>query len=187
MPRRFLFFSSLCLLTGLLFVVGCSDDSAPRSSVNIESINGNEVLDSDVYNNGDDGEPGTDDDFIVEDQVPIVLRNRPHDAGLSMRANGPFGAVVLNRYSVRLPSELELPNISGGLYLRIPSGSTAIGEVTVIPAEYKQAPPLDQLAYLGGEIRFTAEITLYGVEEDSREEVVVKGSLPVHCANWGDE
>lgn len=174
------------LLVGGLFALSCSDDSAPRSTVSLDSINGNESLDSDVYNNGDDGEPGTNDDTIFEDQVAIVVRNRPHDGGLSVGANSPFGAVVFTRCQVRFTGDEALPQVSEAMYLRVPTGSTVSGEITIVPVAYKTVPPLYGLRQ-GGEILLNAEVTLIGEEEDSHDEVVVKGVLPVHCANWGDK
>lgn len=176
----------LVLLLGGLMVLSCSDDSAPRSTVSLDSINGNESLDSDVYNNGEDGEPGTNDDSIFEDQVAIVLRNRPHDAGLDVAANGPFGAVIFTRYQVRFTGDDALPQVSQAMYLRVPTGSSVSGEITIVPAAYKTIPPLVGLRQ-GGEILLNAELTLIGEEEDSHDEVVVTGVLPVHCANWGDK
>ncbi len=176
----------LVLILGGLLAFSCSDDSAPRSSVSIDSINGNESLDSDVYNNGDDGEPGTDDDTIFEDQVAIVVRNRPHDSALAIGANGPFGAVIFTRYQVRFAGDDALPPLSEAMYLRAPSGSAVTGEITIVPVAYKTVSPLLGLRP-GGEILLNAEITLIGQEEDSHDEIIVKGVLPVHCANWGDK
>ncbi len=79
----------LALAFVALIALSCSDESAPRSTVTIDSINGGEILDCDLYNNGDDNQQGTGDDFIVEDQVSVLMRNRPHDAGLTIDPNGP--------------------------------------------------------------------------------------------------
>ena len=188
MPRRITWegVALLLVLAGGLLASSCSDDSAPRSVVTIESINANESLDSDVYNNGDDGEPGTSDDLIYEDQVPIVLRNRPHDSALDLTSAGAFGAVVFDHYEVTFQGEEALPTVSGAMYLKVAAGATVTGEVTIVPVAYKIVPPLSTLRQ-GGEILLNSQITLYGEEQDSGQEVVAKGVLPVHCANWGDE
>jgi hypothetical protein len=167
--------------------LGCSDESAPRSSVVIESINGNQVLDSDIYNNGDDGQIGTDDDFIVEDQVSVVLRNRPHDPGINVDPDGPFGAVTFHRYEIRFTGDESLDPHFGGMHLRVPTGTSSQGEIVVVPVVYKITAPLVNLLTQGGEIRLVANITLIGKEDDSNSEVIVEGSLPVHVANWGDD
>jgi hypothetical protein len=176
----------LCLLIVGLLALNCSDDSAPRSTVTIDSINSNESLDSDVYDNGKDGEPGTNDDTIYEDQVPIILRNHPHDSALNIRANGPFSAVIFTRYQIHFQGDESLPPISDSMYLRVPSGGSATGEITIVPVSYKTVEPLLGLR-TGGEIRINAEVTLIGEEEDSQNEVVAKAVLPVHCANWADK
>lgn len=169
-----------------LMASGCSDESAPRSVVTIDQINNGQILTSDVYNNGDDGIPGTEDDFILEDQVLVVLRNRPLDAGLNIQGNGAFGAVVIQRYEVRFSGEAAIPPLFGSTYCRVLSGTTSSTEIAVVPAAYKITDPLVSLLS-GGEIRLDAEITLIGEEEDSGDEVTVKATIPVHCANWGDE
>lgn len=170
-----------------LLASSCSDDSAPRSTIIVDSINNGEILNSDLYNNGDDRQFDTDDDFIVEDQVVIQLRNRAHDPGLSIDPNGPFGAVVFYRYEVRFRGEESLPTIHGGLHLRVPSGVSKQGTIVIVPASYKLAPPLLTIWQLGEELRLDADITLFGEESDSEEEVIVEATLPVHCADWADE
>ncbi len=187
MTRRFLSCVTpfAILLAVALFAPGCGDDSAPRSTVTVETINQSQVLDSDVYNNGQDKLPGTADDFIVEDTVPVTIRNRPHDSGLNIRTNGPFSAVVFERYEVRFTGQETLSPLFGSMYLRVPSGTTANGVVTIVPAGYKEIPPLLALR-TGGEMLFTAEVTLIGTEEDSDDEVRATAVVPVHVANWTD-
>ena len=175
----------IILLSIVLTAPGCSDESAPRSIVLVETINQSEVLDSDVYNNGEDRLPGTEDDYIIEDQVSIVVRNRPHDPVLTIKPNGTFGAVVFTRYEVRFEGDESLAPLFGGIQLRVVSGSSATGIVTIVPAGYKAMPPLLVLRN-GGEMRFAAEVTLIGAEEDSGEEVKAVATIPVHCANWVD-
>ena len=149
MTRRIASFviPSAILLALALVAPGCSDDSAPRSIVTVETINQSQVLDSDVYNNGSDKLPGTEDDFIIEDQVSVVIRNRPHDAGLNIRANGPFSSVVFERYEVRFTGDETLAPLFGAIHLRVASGATGTGIVTVVPAGYKTMPPLLVLRY----------------------------------------
>ncbi len=170
----------------LLAAPGCSDDESARSVVTIEQINGNQTLDSDVYNNGDDDEYLTGDDYVVEDQIQILVRNRPHDVGLDIEGTGAFGAVVFDRYEVRFEGEEVLPPLFGAIHLRVASGSTATGEITVIPAAYKVVEPLRSLRENVVEMRFIANVKLIGTEVDSNEEITASAKLPVHCANWGD-
>jgi hypothetical protein len=175
-------FVVLCLLA-----LGCSDDSAPRSSITLESINDGEILDCDLHNNGDDGAYGTDDDFIREDQVSIVLSNRPHDPALTIRAGGPFGAVLFHRYEVRFRGDETLMPLFGAMHLWVDSGSSAQGEIVLVPASYKTVPPLSTIFQMGEEIRLEADIKLIGEEQDSGEEITVTGTLPIDCADWVDE
>jgi len=170
-----------------LLASSCSDDSAPRSTIIIDSINDGKILNSDLYNNGQDKQFDTEDDYIVEDQVVVQLRNRAHDAGLTIDPNGPFGAVVFYRYEVRFRGDESLPTIYSGLHLRVPAGTSKQGEIVIVPASYKTAPPLLTIRQLQEEIRLEADITFIGEEEDSEEEVRVTATLPVHCADWADE
>jgi hypothetical protein len=179
-------FVSVMLIGLALLAPGCSDDSEPRSVVDVETVNAGQVLDSDVYNNGADKLAGTEDDFILEDQVQIVIRNRPHDSALNIRTNGPFSSVVFERYEIHFQGDETLSPLFGSIHLRIASGATGTGIVTVVPAGYKVMPPLSPLR-TGGELRFSAEITLIGYEEDSNDEVRAVATMPVHCANWTDE
>lgn len=178
---------AFAIAVAAVLALSCADESAPRSTVTIDSINGGEILDCDLYNNGDDNQQGTDDDFIVEDQVTVELRNRPHDAGLTIDPNGPFGAVVFHRCEVRFTGDESLPPVTSSMHLRVPSGRTVQGEILVVPAAYKIEPPLLNILENGGEIRLDAHITLVGEEEDSNDEVIATAVLPVHCANWADE
>ena len=166
---------------------GCSSDSSPRSVVTLESINDNLTLNSDVYNNGPDGVPGTSDDYILEDHVSFAVRNRPHDPALNVRAGGPFSVVVFQRFEVRFDGPESLPDVTGPLNLRVSSGNSASGEITIVPAGYKADPTLPLISLRrGGEYRFQAHVTLIGQEEDSKDPVKVSGILPVNCANWSD-
>lgn len=177
---------ALCLcIAAAPALTGCSDETAARSVASIQSIHGGQILDSDVYNNGKDAVPGTGDDYIVEDQVAVTIRNSPHDPGLNLRPDGPYGAVTFYRYEVRFQGEEDLSPIVGSIHLRVATGSTGSGEVTIVPAGYKTVPPLLALRD-GGEIRLNAEVTLIGEEDDSREEIRAIAILPVHCANWAD-
>ena len=173
-----------CLL--LLVLPGCSSDSAPRSSLVVQSVNDNGVLSSDVYSNGADELYGTEDDNIPEEQIPITLRNDPHDADLGMHTNGPFSSVMLERYEVRYSGGAALPTYGGAMHLIVPSGSTASATIVALPGSYKIAPPLDALV-AGGEITLNAEIVLFGVEEDSGDRVTAHANLSINVANWADK
>ena len=178
-------FALVLLLLVAFAPLGCSDDSSPRTIVTLETINADQTLNSDVYNNGDDRIPNTEDDVIFEDQVSIQLRSRAHDPVLDLRSGGPFGGVTFYRYEVRFDGDETLATVYGAMHLRIPAGGTAAGEVTIVPADFKDAAPLSSLR-TGGELRFTAAVTLIGEEDDSQDEVRVTALLPVHCANWSD-
>jgi hypothetical protein len=176
---------------GLVFVFGCGDsEDSPRSVLTVVSLNGAlnadfQPLLSDLLNLGPDKVP-SQDDFIVEDSVPFIVRNDPRSDILVVKPGGPFGRVTLNRYVVEFQSAEQLGSYEGRMHLEVHTGREVAGVVTIVPAQMKIKEPL--LSYLvgGQELLTTAKITFYGVEATSGAEVMTSGSLPVHFANWDD-
>jgi hypothetical protein len=176
---------------GLVFVFGCGDsEDSPRSVLTVVSLNG--VLDadfqpllSDLVNFGPDKVP-SNDDFVIEDTVPFIVRNDPRSDILVLSPDGPFGRVTMNRYVVEFQSAEQLETYEGRMHLEVHTGREIEGIITIVPAQMKIREPL--LSYLmgGQELLTTATITFYGVEANSGAEVKASGSLPVHFANWDD-
>ncbi len=170
--------SALALCLGIL--AGCSDDSAPRSLLQVTSVNENQPLSSDVAE-------GPDSSLTVrEDIIEITVKNNPHDDVLSLSGDGAFGYVTLERYEIRFESEESIPPVTGNLGWTVASGSSVKGSLVVVPASHKVAAPLISLRN-GGEIQTTARLTITGREATSDAKVSVETSFPVHFANWTDE
>jgi len=174
------------LVGGLLLLPGCSSDSAPRSTLSVESINDNSSLSSDVYSLGADQTLGTADDNVPEEQVPIVVRNMPHDSSLRIRPNGPFSTVTLDRYEVHYSGDVSLPTFVGSIHLIVPSGTTADANLVVLPGSYKIVPPLSALV-AGGEIHLDADVIVFGTEQDSGAKITTHATLNIEVANWADK
>jgi hypothetical protein len=180
----------LLVLASATFFWGCQLSDGARTRLSLLSLNGQgdhavQPLYSDLVNLGEDGVPSSDD-YIVEDAVPFTLRADPVNPTLSLDPQGPFGKIVVTRYRVVFRGDEVLDPVEGQLYLEVPVGETVSGVVTVVPAQMKTKEPLVSYLTAQAELLMTAEITFYGIEETSEEEVSVTGWLPVHFADWAD-
>jgi len=178
--------SLVSIICVMLILPGCSNQSAPRSTIVVESVNNNGFLNSDVYSLGADEQMGTADDNIPEEAVPIIVRNDPQDASLNVHPNGAFSTVTIERYEVRYSGDADLPTFSAATHLVVPTGSTVTGSLVLLPASYKIAPPLDVLVN-GGEIHLNADVVLFGVEADSDTRTTTHASISINVANWADK
>ncbi len=172
-------------IAAMWLLAGCSDSSAPRSVLTVISVNNDDPLSSDVVNYGSDGSPGTSDDFVIEDRVPVLIRSADHDDVVDIFQNGPYGYIFIDSYSIVFESEEEIPSVSGGLAWTVPAHAEFTGNLPIVPAGLKGQPPLSSLVS-GNEIVATARITLKGHEQTSDAPVKLVTTLPVHFANWVD-
>jgi hypothetical protein len=181
MPYRWCPTGSL-LATGclLLAFAGCSGEESPRSVLRVISINDNQPLQSDVVS-----QAGGGGNTIFEDEVPVSVRNDPADPALNVSRGGPFGYVMLDRYTIHFESDEEIPEVNGSLGWTVHTGETVSGSIVVVPATMKTQPPLVSLIG-GGEITTTARITIHGIEATSERQVTLEATMPVHFANWAD-
>ena len=179
MRDRLWFLAVLLAAVAVLSATACSDSSAPRSVLRVETINGNEPLRSDVLRG--DGE----DASVLEDEVVIEIRNLPHDEVLAL-ATSPYNSVLLKRYEVRFESDEAIPPVTGALGWQVGVGRQVSGAIVVVPAGLKVVAPLVSLQQ-GGEIQAVAHLTFFGEESGSNEEVRFGTVLQVNFANWTDE
>ncbi len=164
----------------LLAAGGCSDESAPRSSLLVLSVNDNEPLSSDVITESPDGSGG-----IVEDAVTIRVRNVAQSEALNLTPNGPFGHVTLESYRIDFQSSERIDSVTGTLGWPVHTGQEVSGAFVVVPAAWKTRAPLVGLRE-GGEILTMATITIHGREATSNHEVTATASLQVNFANWAE-
>jgi hypothetical protein len=174
---------------GLLLVLatlwaGCSGKDTVRSRLWVVKINDNQSLNSDVYNAGSDvSDPS--DDFVVQDEVEVVIQNDPIGSGVSVEPGGPYSFFTIDSYDVRYESDESIAGFSGALGWAVETGSSVTGAVTVVPAAQKMVNPLVALRQ-GGEIQATAHVTFHAHEADSGHELKFETSFPIHFANWTD-
>lgn len=168
----------MCLLA---LAAGCSSDNV-RATVHVWEINEGLPVNSDVYNFGVDGIASTDD-YIVEDQVEVVVWSQARDG--IVNTDVAYRQTIVESYEVIYESEEEIEGFSGGLGWLVPVRNTFTGYITVVPASVKTSPPISSLAY-GGEIMATARIIFHAREVDSNNTLSFETRIPVHFANWAD-
>lgn len=162
---------------------GCSSDHV-RSNVWVAEINETGALASDVYNSGQDGLPGTADDFVMEDSVPITII-ADETPGSNVVPGGAYSIVTIESYTVVFDSDEEIDGFTAALGWNVEVGSTFNGAITIVPAGHKTRAPLSALKQ-GGEIRTNAHITFHGKEANSGNDVTFTTSIAVNFANWVD-
>lgn len=180
--RRYAYgFTSVTILALLLLAGGgCNDDSAPRSYLQVVSVNDNQPLSSDVLTESPDGSTG-----ILEDAVSIRVRNVPSSSALNLSQDGPFGHVILERYTIEFDSRERIDQVEGTMGWPVYTGQDVSGSFVVVPALWKTRVPLVGLRQ-GGEILSMARITIYGREATSNHEVVATAFMQVNFANWAE-
>jgi len=172
----------LGLTLALVMASGCSDDNV-RSDMYVSWINNSEALTSDVYNLGADEVP-SGDDYVIEDEVELEIRNLPRDGIVDVRA-GKYGSMTVERYTVVFESDEEIESYSGMLGWVVPINTNFRGFLTIVPAGLKMQTPLIALQS-GGEIHASAVITFYAREANSGNETTFETRVPVNFANWVD-
>lgn len=198
MRSRLLVLVCACLLLTLIAAPGCDDENQPRSRVEIVRIaTSGTAIDlystpflSDVVDSGADGDPGTEDDVVYEDQLLVTIENQPSSPQLVLDPDGAFGSVVLTGYRVDFDVDgqtLEsVDPVVGSLHLIVPTGTKRMAAIVAVTAALKTQPPLSSLALSGGELMGSARITFTGYEETSEEDVSATGTIQIHFANWVD-
>jgi hypothetical protein len=195
MRSRLLVVVCACLLLSLVATPGCDDENQPRSRVQIVRIAASgTAIDlystpfySDVLDSGNDGEPGTDDDAVYEDQLLVTVENQPSSSSLALDPEGAFGSVVLTGYRVEFDADGEsIDPVVGSLHLVVPTGTKRIAAIVAVTAALKSQPPLSTLAATGGELPCSAQIIFSGYEETSEEDISATGTIQIHFADWLD-
>jgi hypothetical protein len=166
---------------------GCAEDDVTRSDITLVSINGNNALQSDVVDNGQDGIPSSGDEFVADDAIRLVFRNDPSDAQVTGGPTGAFSAVTFDRYRVSFAATDPIGAVSGGMHSVVEAtGDTTSVIIVAVPALLKLQSPLFDLRS-GGEIVATAHLELWGEEKTSGDNVYVDGYLGVTFADHSDE
>ncbi len=180
----------------LLVLAACSDNKAAEQRIFVTSINGGEILRSDVETDG----------VRTTDSVEIKVRNdtkagsgtAPTSTGTgststdSTTTTGSAGAtaqdVVVTKYKVSFSRADGGPvpgAFEGGTAIYAPAnGTEGTGRIAVVLGSHKNASPLSGLAG-SGSITATARIELIG-EDRAGNNVSAVAYLTVSFGNWSD-
>jgi hypothetical protein len=189
MRRGLLELVSGVLLLGLCAVgfPGCDDQEAPRSLVYVSRI-AESPTEQNSYGHVFLSDTVSDDGTVYEDEVYISFMNVPRSSHLSIKPNGPYGAVVLTGYRVdyAVPHEQIAP-VTGKIYVVVPSGEEVNHRIVLVTAWAKANSPLVDLQGLGLELMGEATLTFTGYEETSKEPITVRAYVTIHFADWTDD
>jgi len=162
----------------LFFLGGCTDESS-RAVLTVVSLNDGNAFYSDIINEAD-----SQHIYIPVDAVKFTLGNIPNDGGAPLAAGSPFSEIVVTGYNVTWQNGTFSP-ISGGLSLRIPSGGTVDGSITL-------DSPSEKASYYGtlNTITDIATVTFFGYNRingsNNGDQVSAFGKLTVQVDNFGD-
>jgi len=172
---------TLVLLTvaASLGMSGCTDESS-RAVLTVVSLNGGNTYYSDLINEADSMHV-----YIPVDEIAVELGNIPNDGGTPLAAGSPFSEIVVTGFSVTYTPAVFAP-VSGGMNLRVPSGGTAEGSITISNPSEKAA----LLGSLSTTATATATITFTGYNRingaNNGDHVTAVGRLTVQVDNFGD-
>jgi len=173
---------TLVLLTvaASLGMSGCTDEST-RAVLTVVNLNEGNTYYSDLINEADSMHI-----YIPVDQIAVELGNIQNDGGAPLEASAPFSEIVVTGYSVTYTPAVFTP-ITGGMTLRIPSGGTAEGSITISNPSEKGA----LLGSLSSTATTTATITFTGYNRingsTNGDAVSAIGRITVQVDNFGDE
>ncbi len=177
--NRLVLAGALVLAVSSVFILsGCTDEST-RSVLTVVSVNDGSTYYSDLINEAD-----TAKIFIPVDEVKVTLGNVPHDGSAPLAPGEPFSEIVVTGYSVTYTNSIFTP-VTGGMNLRVPSGGTAEGTITISNPSEKAA----LLGTLTSTATGTANITFTGYVRTSGnfgDYVTATGNLTVQVDNFGD-
>jgi hypothetical protein len=172
---------TLAMLTvaATLGMSGCTDESS-RAVLTVVSLNEGNTYYSDLINEADSMHI-----FIPVDQIAVTLGNIQNDGGAPLAAGTPFSEIVVTGYSVAYTPAVFSP-VTGGMTLRIPSGGSAEGSITISSPSEKGA----LLSSLSSTATTTATITFTGYNRinggSNGDHVTAVGRLTVQVDNFGD-
>ena len=176
-------FALISLVAVWFLAMGCDEDSNydSRTVVYVSSVNANAPYMSDVLNQGDSirTEDGagwvTNDDYVEEDWISIVIYNKPYNGLLNPDCGSLGDFLVTNYYVEFLPygsSPVPVPPFRGETSILVPANSMVEGFLLLVPIYAKQISPLVDMQYTAQEIMTIANITLRGHEVQAADRTV---------------
>ena len=172
-------FALVVLTTGVaLGMIGCNDISS-RNTLTVVSVNNGNTYYSDLINEAD-----TAKIFVPVDAIPVTFGNIPNSGGTPLASGTPFSEIVITSYSVTYDYPIYSP-VTGGLNIRVPSGGTASGTISISNRSEKDA----LYGTLTSTLSTTARIHFTGynrINDSGGDAVEADAALTVQVDNFGD-
>ncbi|MGH7682434.1 MAG: hypothetical protein ACRENN_10680 [Candidatus Eiseniibacteriota bacterium] len=170
---------TLTVLTAVAAIgmTGCTDESS-RNQLTVVSVNENNSYFSDLVNVVDPLNP-----FVPVDQVKITLGNIPNGGTTPLEPNTPFSQIVVTGYTVTYDNGIFSP-LKGGLNLRISSGETVDGTITLSESGEKAALAIAGTVTTVARIHFTGYNYIDGA--NNGDMVQADAALTVQIGDFGD-
>ncbi len=158
-------------------MTGCTDESS-RNTLTVVTVNEGNSFFSDLINVVDPLNP-----FIPVDQVKVTLGNIPNGGGVPLEPNTPFSQIVVTGYTVTYDNAIFSP-VTGGLNLRVQSGQTVDGTITLSDSGEKGALAISGTVTTIARIHFTGYNYING--SNNGDPVFADAALTVQIGDFGD-
>lgn len=172
-----LFALVLLALVALLGMGGCTDEST-RAILTVVEVNEGRVFFSDLINEAD-----TAKIFIPVDEAIVTFGNIQNDGGAPLEPGAPFSEIIVTGYSVTYDNGIYSP-VSGGMNVRVPSGSTAEATIALSSLAEKASLPLNTAVTTTARLTFTGFVHTNG--GNNGDAVTARANMTVQVANFGD-
>ena len=180
------------LVLGAL-ALGCSEKSNfdQRTVVFVSSVNDDKPFLCDVLNQGDSlwnrtrTAYKTDDDFITEDNLKVVIHNKPNNGVID--PDQSLGNVLVTSYDVSFTplggAALPVPPFTGETSILVPLNEFVTASILICPFSAKQAEPLLSLQYSRNEIMSIAHVVFHAQEVQTDREFTFDVNVSVNFAD----
>jgi hypothetical protein len=170
---------TLTVLTAVAAIgmTGCNDESS-RNQLTVVTVNEGNSYFSDLINVVDPLNP-----YIPVDQVKVTLGNIRNGGGVPLEPNTPFSEIVVTGYTVTYDNGIFTP-VTGGMNLRIQSGQTADGTITLSDSGEKGALSIAGTVTTIARIHFTGYNYIDGA--NNGDKVQADAALSVQIGDFGD-
>lgn len=170
---------TLTVLTAVAAIgmTGCTDESS-RNQLTVVTVNEGNSYFSDLINVVDPLNP-----YIPVDEVKVTLGNIRNGGGAPLEPNTPFSEIVVTGYTVTYDNGVFTP-VTGGMNLRIQSGQTADGTITLSDSGEKGALSISGTVTTVARIHFTGYNYIDGASNGDK--VQADAALSVQIGDFGD-
>lgn len=195
--KKFVPLTFIVVLSIVLIAIGCDDSNYDqRTVVIVASVNDGIPYFSDVLNQGDsiyedDGvTPKRDDDYVSEDNVLVIVHNRPYNNIINPCISSLGDFLITDYYVEYTVTFSTVPGVttpvapfSGKLNSLVPAEEMIGISVPIVPFYAKTISPLFDMHYTAEEIMTYATITFEGHEVQTSRKVTFTSGITVHFAD----